>query len=101
VALALLTFKEIGARPIICKLTRPTVARIGAMTYLPIILSDLFTEEGVAGRAISTPFLPKAMKYLIPRHSILGRCSKAGVPRRSISTKRPVSLISSAIRACR
>ena len=31
-ALASLTFKEIKARPVICKLTRPAVARIGAMT---------------------------------------------------------------------
>jgi hypothetical protein len=46
VALASLTFKEIKARPVICKLTRPAVARIGAMTHLPIILIDLFTEEG-------------------------------------------------------
>ena len=31
-AFASLTFKEIKARPVICKLTRPAVARIGAMT---------------------------------------------------------------------
>ena len=58
-ALASLTFKEIRARPVICKLTRPTVARIGAMTHLPIILIDLFTEEGVVGRATSNPFCRK------------------------------------------
>ena len=33
-ALASLTFKEIRARPVICKLTRPAVARIGAMTHI-------------------------------------------------------------------
>ena len=65
-ALASLTFKEIKARPVICKLTRPAVARIGAMTHLPIILIDLFTEEGVVGRSYLKPYLPKAMKYLIP-----------------------------------
>ena len=65
-ALASLTFKEIRARPVICKLTRPAVARIGAMTHLPIILVDLFTEEGVVGRSYLKPYLPKAMKYLIP-----------------------------------
>jgi mandelate racemase len=48
-ALASLTFKEIKAQPVICKLTRPAVARIGTMTHLPIILIDLFTEEGVVG----------------------------------------------------
>jgi mandelate racemase len=66
VALASLTFKEIKARPVICKLTRPAVARIGAMTHLPMILIDLFTEEGVVGRSYLKPYLPKAMKYLIP-----------------------------------
>ena len=65
-ALASLTFKEIKARPVICKLTRPAVARIGAMTHLPIILIDLFTEEGVVGRSYLKPYVPKAMKYLIP-----------------------------------
>jgi len=65
-ALESLTFKEIKARPVICKLTRPAVARIGAMTHLPIILIDLFTEEGVVGRSYLKPYLPKAMKYLIP-----------------------------------
>ena len=65
-ALASLTFKEIKARPVICKLTRPAVARIGAMTHLAIILIDLFTEEGVVGRSYLKPYLSKAMKYLIP-----------------------------------
>ena len=36
------------------------------MTHLPIILIDLFTEEGVVGRSYLKPYLPKAMKYLIP-----------------------------------
>jgi mandelate racemase len=65
-ALPSLTFKEIKARPVICKLTRPAVARIGAMTHLPIILIDFFTEEGVIGRSYLKPYLPKTMKYLIP-----------------------------------
>jgi hypothetical protein len=42
VALASWTFKEIKARPVICKLTRPAAARIGAMTHLPIILIASF-----------------------------------------------------------
>ena len=65
-ALPSLTFKEIKARPVICKLTRPAVARIAAMTHLPIILIDLFTDEGVVGRSYLKPYVPKAMKYLDP-----------------------------------
>ena len=75
-ALASLTFKEIKARPVICKLTRPAVARIGAMTHLPMILIDLFTEEGVVGRSYLKPYLPKAMKYLIPALLDLGEMLK-------------------------
>jgi hypothetical protein len=45
---------------------RSAVARIGSMTHIPIILIDLFTEEGVVGRSYLKPYLPKAMKYLIP-----------------------------------
>ena len=76
-ALASLTFKEIKARPVICKLTRPAVARIGAMTHLPIILIDLFTEEGVVGSSFLKPYLPKAMKYLA-RRAIAPAIPKAG-----------------------
>ena len=32
----------------------------------PIILIDLQTEEGVVGRAYLEPYVPKAMKYLVP-----------------------------------
>ena len=101
-ALASLTFKEIKARPVICKLTRPAVARIGAMTHLPLILIDLFTEEGVVGRSYLKPYLPKTMKYLIPALLDFGEMLKGSVFHRSISTKRPASrFISSAIRVCR
>ena len=71
-----MTFKEIKARPVICKLTRPAVARIGSMTHIPIILIDLFTEEGVVGRSYLKPYLPKAMKYLIPALLDLGEMLK-------------------------
>src|ERR1700739_2256492 len=36
------------------------------MPHVPIILIDLFTEEGVVGRSYLIPYLPKTMKYLIP-----------------------------------
>jgi hypothetical protein len=54
-ALESLTFKEIKARPVICKLTRPAVARIGAMTHIPIILIDLFTKRALSAGATSNP----------------------------------------------
>ena len=36
------------------------------MTHLPIILIDLCTEKSVVGRRYLKPYLPKAIKYLIP-----------------------------------
>jgi mandelate racemase len=61
-----LTFKSIRARPILLKLERPIVARIATITDWPLILIDLYTNEGVVGRSYLEPYITKAMKYLIP-----------------------------------
>ena len=37
-----------------------------------MILIDLQTEEGVVGRAYLEPYVPKAMKYLVPALHDLG-----------------------------
>jgi mandelate racemase len=61
-----LTFKSILARPVLLKLERPIVARIATITDWPLILIDLYTNEGVVGRSYLEPYMAKAMKYLIP-----------------------------------
>ena len=61
-----LTFKSIRARPVVLKLKRPVVARIATITDWPLILIDLYTEEGVVGRSYLEPYTAKAMRYLIP-----------------------------------
>jgi mandelate racemase len=61
-----LTFKSIRARPVMLKLKRPVVARIATITEWPLILIDLYTEEGVTGRSYLEPYTPKTMRYLIP-----------------------------------
>ena len=63
---ASLTFKSINARPVVLKLKRPVVARIATITDLPLILIDLYTEEGIVGRSYLEPYTIKTMKYLIP-----------------------------------
>ncbi len=65
-ALASLTLKSLDLRPVVLKLKRPVVARIATIELWPLILIDLHTEEGVTGRAYLEPYLPKAMKYLVP-----------------------------------
>jgi mandelate racemase len=67
-----LTLRGLRARPVLLPLNRPVVARIATMTVWPMILIDLQTEEGVAGRAYLEPYVPKAMKYLIPALHDLG-----------------------------
>ncbi len=61
-----LTLKRIQARPVVLKLKRPVVARIATITDLPLILIDLYTEEGVVGRSYLEPYIPISMRYLIP-----------------------------------
>jgi mandelate racemase len=63
------TLESIRARPVVLKLKRPVVARIATLTDWPLILIDLYTAEGVIGRAYLEPYIPKAMHYLRGRRS--------------------------------
>ncbi len=71
-----LTLRSLRVRPLVLKLKRPVVARIATITDWPIILIDLETEEGVTGRAYLEPYVPKAMKYLLPALNDLGALLK-------------------------
>jgi mandelate racemase len=67
-----LTMRSLQARPVLLPLKRPIAARIAAISRWPLILIDLQTEEGVVGRAYLEPYVPKAMKYLVPALHDLG-----------------------------
>ena len=71
-----LTLASIRARPVVLKLERPVVARIATITEWPLILIDLYTEEGVVGRSYLEPYIPRAMRYLIPALHDLGELFK-------------------------
>jgi mandelate racemase len=71
-----LTLKSIQARPVVLKLKRPVVARIATFAEWPLILIDLYTEEGVIGRSYLEPYLPRSMRYLIPALHDLGEMLK-------------------------
>jgi len=71
-----LTLRSIRARAVVLKLKRPVVARIATISDWPLILIDLETEEGVVGRAYLEPYVPKAMKYLLPALRDLGTLLK-------------------------
>jgi mandelate racemase len=44
--------------------------------FWPLILIDLYTEEGVIGRSYLEPYIPKSMRYLIPVPHDLGEMLK-------------------------
>jgi mandelate racemase len=67
-----LTLKSITARPVVLKLKRPVVARIATITDWPLILIDLYTEEGIVGRSYLEPYIAKSMRYLVPAIHDLG-----------------------------
>jgi mandelate racemase len=71
-----LTVKGLNARPVVLKLERPIVARIATITDWPMILIDLYTNEGVVGRSYLEPYTIKAMKYLVPALHDLGEMLK-------------------------
>lgn len=71
-----LKVKGIRARPVILKLKRPVVARIATITEWPLILIDLYTDEGIVGRSYLEPYTVKAMKYLVPALLDLGELLK-------------------------
>jgi mandelate racemase len=53
-------------------LKRPVVSRVGLFRDWPLILIDLYTEEGVVGRSYLEPYLIKSMRYLVPALNDLG-----------------------------
>jgi mandelate racemase len=65
-----LTFKSIRARAVVLKLKRPIVARVTTITEWPLVLIDIFTEEGIVGRSYLQPYSVKAMRYRFQRCKI-------------------------------
>ncbi len=71
-----LTLRSIRARPVLLKLQRPIVARIATIAEWPLVLVDLYTEEGVTGRSYLEPYIPRTMRYLVPMLQDLGEVLK-------------------------
>ncbi|MCC6946512.1 MAG: mandelate racemase [Bradyrhizobiaceae bacterium] len=67
-----LTIRDIRARPVVLRLRRPIQAKIATMVDWPLVLVDLFTEEGIAGRSYVCPYAVKSMRYLVPMLEDLG-----------------------------
>ena len=84
-----LMFRGIRARPVVLKLKRPVVARIATLTDWPLILIDLYTEEGIVGRSYLEPYIVKSMRYLIPALHDLGEHAQGPPGRAAASCTMP------------
>ena len=61
-----LTLDRVEVRPVLVPLRRPVVSRVGIYEQWPLILIDLYTEQGVVGRSYLAPYLKQAVRYIVP-----------------------------------
>src|SRR5262245_37252218 len=61
-----LSFKSIDVRAVSVPLRRPVVSKVGSFSEWPMILLDLYTNEGVVGRSYLEPYLKHSMRYIVP-----------------------------------
>jgi mandelate racemase len=61
-----LTLKSIDARAVLVPLRRPVVSKVGLFGDWPLILIDLYTNEGIVGRSYLEPYLKNSARYIIP-----------------------------------
>ena len=73
---AQLTLKSIRARPVVVPLKRPVVSKVGHFEDWPLILIDLYTNEGVVGHSYLEPYLKQSMRYIIPALEDLAEAAK-------------------------
>ena len=71
-----LTLKGIRVRPVVVPLKRPVVSKVGAFQDWPLILIDLYTNEGIVGRSYVEPYLKQSFRYIIPAIEDLAEAAK-------------------------
>jgi mandelate racemase len=64
--MATLTLGRVEVRPVLVPLRRPVVSRVGLYEQWPLILIDVYTEQGVVGRSYLAPYLEQAVRYIVP-----------------------------------
>jgi len=65
-AIEKLTLKSIDVRAVAVPLRRPVVSKVGLFDEWPLILIDLYTNEGVVGRSYLEPYLKHAARSIVP-----------------------------------
>jgi mandelate racemase len=71
-----LSLKSVRVRPVVLPLRRPIVSKVGLFEHWPIILIDLYTNEGVVGRSYLEPYLTQSMRYIVPAIEDLAAAAK-------------------------
>ncbi len=61
-----LSLKAIDVRAVSVPLRRPVVSKVGLFSDWPLILIDLYTNEGVVGRSYLEPYLKGSARYIAP-----------------------------------
>ena len=61
-----LTLKSVDVRPVLVPLKRPVVSKVGHFDQWPLILIDLYTNEGIVGRSYLEPYLKHSARYIVP-----------------------------------
>jgi mandelate racemase len=74
-----LTLAGVRVRPVVVPLRRPVVSKVGQFRDWPLILIDLYTDEGVVGHSYLEPYLKQSMRYIVPAIEDLGEAMK-GLP---------------------
>ena len=54
----------------------PIVSKVGSFTDWPLILIDLYTEEGVVGCSYLEPYLKQSARYIVPVIEDLAEAAK-------------------------
>ena len=71
-----LTLKEVRTRPVVVPLARPVVSKVGVFHDWPLILIDLYTNEGIVGHSYLEPYLKQSVRYIVPAISDLAEAAK-------------------------
>ena len=61
-----LTLKSVRTRAVVVPLKRPVVSKVGLFRDWPMILIDLYTNEGIVGRSYLEPYLKNSVRYIVP-----------------------------------
>jgi mandelate racemase len=71
-----LTLTSVRVRPVVVPLKRPIVSKVGLYKDWPLILIDLYTNEGVVGHSYLEPYLKQSMRYIVPAIEDLAEAAK-------------------------